>query len=45
LGWTQQRIADKWGVPQSSVSKFIACARRYSVLNSRPKFWETFAAR
>jgi phage N-6-adenine-methyltransferase len=42
-GWTQQRIADKCGTTQQHVSKFTICARNYSVLSTRPPFWEAFA--
>ena len=41
-GWTQQRIADRFKKPQSTVSKFIACARDYSLVNNRPDFWDAF---
>jgi hypothetical protein len=41
-GWTQQRIAEEFGTNQSSVFKFIACAKNSSVPNIRPRFWEAF---
>jgi phage N-6-adenine-methyltransferase len=41
-GWTQQRIAEEFGVSQASVSKFIACASEYSLANNRPPFWEAY---
>jgi hypothetical protein len=41
-GWTQQRIADEFGVSRSSVSKFMACARKCSLANTRPSFWEAY---
>jgi hypothetical protein len=37
-GWTQQRIAERFKYPQSSVSKYIACARNYSAPNNRLRF-------
>lgn len=43
LGWTQQRVADACGTNQSRVSKFVASAKNYSVLNNRPTFWEAFS--
>lgn len=42
-GWTQQRIAEECGANRSTVCKFIACAKKCSVLNNRPPFWEAFA--
>jgi ParB family chromosome partitioning protein len=41
-GWTQARIGKECGASQSSVSKFIACARRYSLANNRPAFWDAY---
>ena len=41
-GWTQQKIAEECGTNQTTVSKFIACARDYSVPNKRPPFWEAY---
>jgi hypothetical protein len=41
-GWTQVRIGKEFGVSQSTVSKHIACARKYSAPNTRPSFWEAF---
>jgi phage N-6-adenine-methyltransferase len=43
LRWTQERIAERCRTTQSRVSKFIACATNYSVLNNRPTFWEAFS--
>jgi N6-adenosine-specific RNA methylase IME4 len=40
--WTGRRIAQEFGVPESTVSKFIACARKFSVLKTRPPFWVAF---
>ena len=41
-GWTQQRIGAACGVSQSSVSRFVSCARRYAVTHTRPPFWEAY---
>jgi phage N-6-adenine-methyltransferase len=41
-GWAQQRIADACEVSQSSVSRFIACARKYALPHNRPSFWEAY---
>ena len=41
-GWTQQRIGAACGVSQSSVSRFVSCARRYAVTHIRPPFWEAY---
>lgn len=40
-GMTQAAIAKACGIPQSSVSKFVACTKLFS-LNNRPPFWEAF---
>jgi phage N-6-adenine-methyltransferase len=39
-GWTQQKIADECEASQQSVSRFIRCAKLYSVQSNRPSFWE-----
>jgi len=44
LGWTQARIARECESTQSTVSKFIACAKRYSLANTRPRFWDAYQA-
>lgn len=42
-GWTQQRIAERCKTTQPRVSKYIACAEKYSVANNRPSFWEAYS--
>jgi hypothetical protein len=42
-GWTQQRIADEFGTNRSSVSRFIACAKKCAVPhNQRRPFWDVY---
>ena len=41
-GWTQEQIAATCDSTQSHVSKFLACARNYSLGNNRPTFWKAF---
>jgi len=41
--WTQTEIAEEFGTNQATVSKFIACATNYSVVNNRPPFWTAFS--
>jgi len=43
IGWTQQQIADEFKCSQASVSKFTACAEKYSLVNTRPRFWDAFS--
>src|SRR5262245_47723476 len=40
-GWSQRRIAKEFGVSQTSVFLFIACAR-IDYLGNRPPFWEAY---
>jgi len=42
-GWKQQKIAEECETNQATVSKFISCAKNYSVVNKRPSFWSAFA--
>jgi hypothetical protein len=35
-------IADECGVSQNAVSRFIACARLYPLVDNRPTFWDAF---
>lgn len=42
-GWTQQRIAERCGTTQSSVSRFISAARKYAVPHNRPTFWNAYS--
>jgi ParB family chromosome partitioning protein len=40
--WTQTRIGKECGASQSSVSRFMACARNYAVPHDRPAFWDAY---
>jgi hypothetical protein len=42
LGWTQQRIARACQTKQSTVSRFVSCAKRYAVPHNRPSFWQAY---
>jgi hypothetical protein len=42
-GWTQKKIAKECETKQARVSKYVSCAENYSVLNTRPSFWEAFS--
>ena len=41
-GWAQQQIAERFKATQSSVSRFLACARNYAVTHSRPPLWDAY---
>jgi hypothetical protein len=37
-----EKLADEFGVDQSKVSRFLACARNYAVPHNRPPFWKAY---
>jgi predicted transcriptional regulator len=40
--WTGRRIAQEFGCSESRVSKYLACARKFSLGKTRPSFWEAY---
>jgi phage N-6-adenine-methyltransferase len=40
--WTGRRIAEEFEVSETSVSRFLACARKFALVQTRPSFWEAF---
>jgi ParB family chromosome partitioning protein len=41
-GWTQKQVAVECDTAQSTICKYIACVKKYSVPNNRPSFWEAY---
>ena len=41
-GWTGRHIAEACEVDEKHVSKFMLCAKKFSLVRTRPSFWEAF---
>lgn len=41
-GWTGRRIAEEFKTNEASVSRFLACAKKFALGQTRPRFWEVY---
>ena len=42
MGWTGRRIAQECEESETHVSRFLACAKKFAVPQTRPPFWQAY---